>query len=285
MQFEGKESQSCKSRKEHKKYRSQFLSNLFTILETRQYREFISWSEDGRSFIIYDPEQLAQIVLPRYFKHSNFSSFTRQLHMYNINSVKLNNYGTGVRCFNHPLLVQGRRDLVQLIERKIAKNGKNDNNKKETQEILSTDLEKSKQESNWDSSQGDQEREQLCQLDGLNMRRKLVPNSETTVNLVSEELKLLSDRIAKIENNCVRSQGIRDEWAIHSENCKIRINMSENYQQTLYKSETSFTRFKLALEKFLNFDESDQDFQSSPEPFNKDSSPTEFELNFFDDLF
>mmetsp|Transcript_6429 Transcript_6429/g.7218 ORF Transcript_6429/g.7218 Transcript_6429/m.7218 type:complete len:284 (+) Transcript_6429:30-881(+) len=283
MQFEGKESQSCKSRKEHKKYRSQFLSNLFTILETRQYQEFISWNEDGRSFIIYDPQQLAKIVLPRFFKHSNFSSFTRQLHMYNINSVHLNTYGSGVRSFNHPLLVRGRRDLVQLIERKIAKNGKINNNKKEAQEILSTDLEMSKQESDWDTSQGDQERELLRQNDGLNMRKQFIPNRPTTNILVAEELKLLNDRIAKIENNCVRSQGIRDEWAIHSENCKIRINMSENYQQTLYKSETSFTRFKLALEKFLNFDEFDQDFQSSLEPFNKDSYATQFELNFFDD--
>ncbi|KAK9896294.1 hypothetical protein P389DRAFT_137473, partial [Cystobasidium minutum MCA 4210] len=41
----------------------------------------IRWTEDGTSFIVPSSEKFGKELLPRFFKHSNFGSFVRQLNM------------------------------------------------------------------------------------------------------------------------------------------------------------------------------------------------------------
>ncbi|KAM7493444.1 hypothetical protein LguiB_028055 [Lonicera macranthoides] len=42
----------------------------------------VSWSRGKNSFIVWDNHQLSTILLPKYFKHTNFSSFIRQRNTY-----------------------------------------------------------------------------------------------------------------------------------------------------------------------------------------------------------
>ncbi|KAI8145465.1 HSF-type DNA-binding-domain-containing protein, partial [Fennellomyces sp. T-0311] len=49
------------------------------ILEDDENRGLISWSSCGEFFRIYDSDEFARAVLPRYFRHSNWTSFVRQL--------------------------------------------------------------------------------------------------------------------------------------------------------------------------------------------------------------
>ena len=59
-----------------------FLSNLFEILNTSSYNNIIRWNSNGNGLIIIDSRKLTEIILPKYYKHKNYSSFIRQLNNY-----------------------------------------------------------------------------------------------------------------------------------------------------------------------------------------------------------
>jgi len=46
------------------------------------------WSEAGDNFVVKNVDHFAKDVLPQYFKHSNFSSFARQLNFYGFRKLK-----------------------------------------------------------------------------------------------------------------------------------------------------------------------------------------------------
>ena len=59
-----------------------FLSKTFDLVEDPSLDQIISWGSADASFVVWDPVEFARIVLPRNFKHNNFSSFVRQLNTY-----------------------------------------------------------------------------------------------------------------------------------------------------------------------------------------------------------
>lgn len=59
-----------------------FLTKTYQLVEDRTIDDIISWNEDGSTFIVWNPTEFARDLLPKYFKHNNFSSFVRQLNTY-----------------------------------------------------------------------------------------------------------------------------------------------------------------------------------------------------------
>lgn len=59
-----------------------FLSKTFDLVDDPILDPIISWGRSGQSFVVWDPVEFARIILPRNFKHNNFSSFVRQLNTY-----------------------------------------------------------------------------------------------------------------------------------------------------------------------------------------------------------
>lgn len=59
-----------------------FLTKTFQLVDDQSIDDVISWNEDGSSFIVWNPTEFARDLLPKYFKHNNFSSFVRQLNTY-----------------------------------------------------------------------------------------------------------------------------------------------------------------------------------------------------------
>ena len=47
-----------------------------------QCTDVASWTDEGDGFVVKDIDRFAQDALPRYFEHSNFSSFQRELNYY-----------------------------------------------------------------------------------------------------------------------------------------------------------------------------------------------------------
>ena len=65
-----------------------FLSKLHVILSDNTYNEIIHWDNDGKRMIVKDVVNLCNIVLPKFYKHHNYSSFVRQLNMYGFHKSK-----------------------------------------------------------------------------------------------------------------------------------------------------------------------------------------------------
>ncbi|KAK5099774.1 Flocculation suppression protein [Lithohypha guttulata] len=63
-----------------------FIHKLYSMLEDRSIEHLISWSNNGDSFVMSPSNEFSK-VLAQYFKHTNISSFVRQLNMYGFHKV------------------------------------------------------------------------------------------------------------------------------------------------------------------------------------------------------
>ncbi|CAI8597415.1 unnamed protein product [Vicia faba] len=59
-----------------------FLSKTYDMVDDPSIDAVVSWSVTNNSFVVWDPPEFARDLLPKYFKHNNFSSFVRQLNTY-----------------------------------------------------------------------------------------------------------------------------------------------------------------------------------------------------------
>lgn len=55
-----------------------FMSNVYNIVDGRG-NGIVGWGEDGDTFIVHDAQAFSREILPQHFRHSNFSSFVRQV--------------------------------------------------------------------------------------------------------------------------------------------------------------------------------------------------------------
>lgn len=93
---------------------------LYSILENEPV-EIASWSEDGKSFSVHDGDRWANLVLQKYFRHTNQSSFQRQLNLYGFRKVKK---GPNRGAYEHLSFLRGRRDLLGNVKRPRQMSGK-----------------------------------------------------------------------------------------------------------------------------------------------------------------
>ena len=95
-----------------------FLLKLYQILEKDEYKDIIEWGEDGTYFIVKNLHDFTENILPKYYKHNNYSSFIRQLNMYDFHKRKSN---PNEHIFEHKNFIRNKKDLLKLIKRKTKK--------------------------------------------------------------------------------------------------------------------------------------------------------------------
>jgi hypothetical protein len=92
-----------------------FIRKTYDILEEARFPQFIDWNPDGTAIVIKKPSEFSQKVLPIYFKHNNFTSFVRQLNMYDFHKRRTQGLD---HVYVHELFQKGKRHLLQEIKRK-----------------------------------------------------------------------------------------------------------------------------------------------------------------------
>ncbi|XP_062226477.1 heat stress transcription factor B-2a-like [Phragmites australis] len=90
-----------------------FLTKTYAMVEDSSTDDTISWNDTGTAFVVWRPAEFARDLLPKHFKHSNFSSFVRQLNTYGFKKVVADRWEFANDCFR-----RGEKHLLGVIQRR-----------------------------------------------------------------------------------------------------------------------------------------------------------------------
>ncbi|GER51435.1 heat stress transcription factor HSFA9 [Striga asiatica] len=105
-----------------------FLRKTYEMVDDPSTDSIISWGRAKASFVVWDPHRFSSELLPKHFKHRNFSSFIRQLNTYRFKKINSDIWEFANEGFQH-----GKKHMLKHITRRTPKP-----NSPATQQIATT---------------------------------------------------------------------------------------------------------------------------------------------------
>ncbi|KDP33859.1 hypothetical protein JCGZ_07430 [Jatropha curcas] len=152
-----------------------FLRKTFEMVEDPETDSTVSWSKNRDSFIVWDAHELSKHLLPKYFKHCNFSSFIRQLNTYGFRKVDPDRWEFANEGFQG-----GKKHLLKNIRRRSRYN------KQQQGAVTSDDSAKLSLEVQLEKLKNDQD---LLKVEIFKLRQQQ-ENSENQLSTVEQRVRV-----------------------------------------------------------------------------------------------
>ncbi|CAK87593.1 unnamed protein product (macronuclear) [Paramecium tetraurelia] len=118
------------------------IKNLYEILQSEKF-DCIRWTDNGRAFIIVDPEEFQKSIMPEYFYSTQIKSLYRQLNSYGfkMRSLKINQ-----KMFSHKWFIQGNISSLYKVERQRTRSIAHLDKEKDSIAIMREEMKQLKEE-------------------------------------------------------------------------------------------------------------------------------------------
>ncbi|KAH8058246.1 DNA binding protein [Aureococcus anophagefferens] len=97
----------------------EIVRTLFSLLNGPFAETLIAWSDDGERIVIADPPRFAEEICPKFFRHKNWTSFSRLLNMYEFHKIPAPPQLTPLIEYKHPdFRRDGGGDIWKVVRKK-----------------------------------------------------------------------------------------------------------------------------------------------------------------------